>query len=151
MRLLTILLGLLLATLPAAAQTSPTITDGDTLRLNGTTWRLHGIDAPEMNQVCADGWRGGVAAKEALSRIVAGAKVECQEVTKDRYGRTVGTCRANGEDVGTAMVRQGMAVAYVNYSWRYLPEEWLAWWDGLGVHARNCEKPWEWRASTPRR
>jgi endonuclease YncB( thermonuclease family) len=31
-------------TLPAGAQT---VTDGDTIKLDGTTWRLWGIDAPE--------------------------------------------------------------------------------------------------------
>ena len=36
-----------LLAVPAAAQTA---TDGDTIRLNGTTWRLWGIDAPELRQ-----------------------------------------------------------------------------------------------------
>jgi endonuclease YncB( thermonuclease family) len=34
------------------------VVDGDTIKLNGTTW---GIDAPEMAQTCAD-WSAGVAA-----------------------------------------------------------------------------------------
>jgi endonuclease YncB( thermonuclease family) len=34
---------------PIAAQT---IVDGDTIKLNGTTYRLWGIDAPEMHQTC---------------------------------------------------------------------------------------------------
>lgn len=33
----------------AAAQT---VVDGDTIKLNGTTWRLRGIDAPEFHQSC---------------------------------------------------------------------------------------------------
>lgn len=37
------LIALLLAT-PADAQTA---VDGDTLKLDGTTYRIHGIDAPE--------------------------------------------------------------------------------------------------------
>jgi endonuclease YncB( thermonuclease family) len=37
--------------LPAAAQT---VTDRDTIKLNGTTWRLWGIDAPETKQWCGD-------------------------------------------------------------------------------------------------
>ncbi len=40
-------LGLVLAA-PAFAQTA---TDGDTIKLNGTTWRLWGIDAPELHQI----------------------------------------------------------------------------------------------------
>lgn len=42
---------------PTSAQT---ITDGDTPKLNGTVYRLWGIDAPEIKQDCPDGRpRGG--------------------------------------------------------------------------------------------
>ena len=43
---------------PTAAQT---ITDGDTLKQGGVTYRLWGIDAPESKQVCPDGWPAGVS------------------------------------------------------------------------------------------
>ena len=43
---------LVLASAPAAAQT---VTDGDTLKQGGATYRLWGIDAPEAKQVCPDG------------------------------------------------------------------------------------------------
>jgi len=35
----------------AAAQS---VTDGDMIKLNGTTYRLWGIDAPETKQWCGD-------------------------------------------------------------------------------------------------
>jgi len=41
---------------PVVAQT---ITDGDTLKLNGVTYRLWGVDAPETKQDCPDGWAAG--------------------------------------------------------------------------------------------
>ncbi|MCG3774903.1 MAG: hypothetical protein JW395_1728 [Nitrospira sp.] len=41
---------------PAAAQT---VTDGDTIKMDGITYRLWGIDAPETKQDCADGWTAG--------------------------------------------------------------------------------------------
>ena len=34
------------------------IKDGDTIKLNGTTYRLDGIDAPENEQMCLDEQRG---------------------------------------------------------------------------------------------
>jgi endonuclease YncB( thermonuclease family) len=139
------LLGLLPPS-PAFTQGSPEVTDGDTFRLNGIVWRLHGVDAPERRQVCADGWHAGEAARRALERIVSTDGVTCEKVRTDEYGRTVGTCRADGEDIGAVLVRQGMAWVRWHYSWRHLPEEWPAWWNGVGIHARDYTRPWRWRA-----
>ena len=44
---------LVVSPIGTAAQT---ITDGDTLKQGGVTYRLWGIDAPEAKQVCPDGW-----------------------------------------------------------------------------------------------
>jgi len=35
---------------------------------------------------------------------------------RDRYGRSIGLCRPNGEDPGAAMVSTGMAWAFTRYS-----------------------------------
>ena len=83
-RLLAVLAGFLLAH-PASAQA---ITDGDTLKLDGMTYRLWGIDAPETRQVCADGWGAGIAATNMMRGLVAGRAVTCEPRSTDRYGRT---------------------------------------------------------------
>lgn len=140
---------LLLASVTVPAN-SQTVVDGDTLTVRGERIRLHGIDAPELRQVCKDSWRAGEASKAALQRLVSVGGLECQPVTKDRYGRTVATCSVRGEDVGAAMVRQGMAWAYTRYSWRYLLDDWLAWFEGLGIHAHDCIVPSEYRAQQRR-
>lgn len=130
---------------PAFSQSRPEVIDGDTLRLNGITWRLHGIDAPEAKQTCADGWWAGQEAYLALGRIVWTRKVECTEVTKDRYGRSVGRCTADGKDIGAQMVREGYAWAFTRYSAEYIGQENLARDQGLGVHVHNCGQPPDWR------
>jgi endonuclease YncB( thermonuclease family) len=122
------------------------VVDGDTLKIGSERVRLHGIDAPEYKQRCADGWQAGEAARHALASLVWAGKTQCEKVTTDRYGRTVAICRVNGEDIGAAMVRRGMAWAYTPYSFRYLPEEMFARFDGVGVHSRSCTLPSAWRA-----
>jgi endonuclease YncB( thermonuclease family) len=125
--------------------TAQTITDGDTLKLNGATYRLWGIDAPEMKQDCPDGWPAGRLATSKLLALIQGKTVVCEAKDKDRYGRTVAICRASGEDLGAIMVREGMAWAFVRYSRDYLDQEAGAKADRLGVHAHDCVPAWEWR------
>lgn len=126
----------------AAAQT---ITDGDTLRLNGTTYRLWGIDAPEMKQDCPDGWPAGRIAATHLQSLIAGRNVICERRDTDRYGRTVAVCRAGGEDLGAIMVRDGYAWAFVRYSADYVGQEERAMANRVGVHGHGCAPAWEWR------
>jgi endonuclease YncB( thermonuclease family) len=137
----------LLLAAPAFAQT---VTDGDTIKLNGTTWRLWGIDAPEYHQSCLDGWFAGIESARALERHMLGKRIECEFRGKDRYGRSIGLCRADGLDLGAAMVSAGMAWAFTRYSSDYVEQEMAALSARLGVHAHDCEKAWDWRAQQRR-
>ena len=142
MKVATALIALAAATMPVAAQT---VTDGDTIKLNGTTYRLWGIDAPETKQWC-NGYPAGVIATGTLEKLIKSKTVVCEPKTTDRYGRTVAICRANGEDLGRAMVQLGMALAFTRYSADYVQDEAKAKAARLGVHAHECTPPWEWRA-----
>lgn len=130
--------------LPAAAQT---VTDGDTIKLNGAPVRLFGIDAPELKQDCPDGWPAGRLAATHLQALIAGRAVACEPRDTDRYGRTVAVCRAGGEDLGAIMVRDGYAWAFVRYSRDYVGQEERAKARVLGVHQHRCLPAWEWRAA----
>ena len=120
--------------------------DGDTLRLDGVTHRLYGIDAPERAQVCPDGWPAGREAAAHLAGLVGGRTVECHQVERDRYGRPVSACYAAGVDLSAAMVGAGMALAFVRYSAQYVDAERRAAARGSGLHAHDCAPAWEWRA-----
>lgn len=99
------------------------VIDGDSLTVrqnrNETVVRLTGIDAVEYRQDCAraDGsrWPCGRDARRALGRLAGRGPLYCAFAAKDRYGRTLASCRTgaapDGIDLGAEMVRQGWAVA----------------------------------------
>ena len=67
--------------------------------------------------------------------LMRGRKITCEVRVTDRYGRTVALCRADGRDLGAAMVSAGMAWAFTRYSSDYVSQERAAIGAGIGVHA----------------
>jgi endonuclease YncB( thermonuclease family) len=143
MKPLTLAFFLLLATV-ANAQTV-TVTDGDTIHVGGTIYRLWGIDAPELRQKCPDGFPAGLMATAKLFEMIR-RPVVCEDRGKDRYARTIGLCRGDGLDLSAEMVRQGWALAFVRYSRDYVDQEREAREAKRGLHEHDCIPPWEWRA-----
>ena len=90
------------------------VSDGDTVTVlrNGhdqVRIRLSGIDAPELHQAF------GQQSKGLMSRLVFGRNVSVRVVDHDRYRRTVARLSVDGQDVGLAMLRQGLAWHYKHY------------------------------------
>jgi endonuclease YncB( thermonuclease family) len=124
------------------------VTDGDTIRINNSKIRIHGIDAPESKQTCKlpnKIIRCGEMATDAMMKMVSGNTVTCEQTDTDRYGRIVAICRANGVDVGQRLVQTGWAVAYRRYSSRYVTDEDAARTGKLGMWQGEFVKPWDWR------
>jgi endonuclease YncB( thermonuclease family) len=126
----------------AAAQT---VVDGDTIELKGTTFRLHGVDAPELRQVCADGWPAGRAARDYLGDLIGAKEVTCTTRMGELDHEIAAICRADGIDLGAAMVTGGYALAFVPYSARYITQEDAATSARRGMHGHKCVAPWQWR------
>lgn len=124
------------------------VVDGDTIDIAGTRIRLEGIDAPEASQTCErrDGskWPCGRAAAKALTELV-GSEVECARHGTDKYDRMLGLCSANGQDINRAMVKSGLAWAFVKYSTRYTAEEGAARANLSGIWQGKAEAPWNFR------
>jgi endonuclease YncB( thermonuclease family) len=126
------------------------VSDGDTLVVGDVKVRLEGIDAPESSQSCRrrfiGSWGCGQAATRAMMQLAEGREIVCESRGLDKYGRTLGFCLHDGRDIGGALVRQGLAWAFVKYSTRYVQEEAAARRDNLGVWQAETEAPWDFRA-----
>ncbi|MDH6229576.1 endonuclease YncB(thermonuclease family) [Mesorhizobium soli] len=122
------------------------VNDGDTVTLNGERIRLIGMDAPEYMQICNKGgvdYPCGRQAREVLVRLIAGRSVTCEGSKRDRYSRLLAVCRAGGVDLNRAMVEQGWAVAYGDYT----DAERMARDRRAGIWTGTFEQPSDWRAS----
>jgi len=118
--------------------------DGDSLFVGNSEVRLKGIDAPEGRQSCTkDGraWACGNAARDELVRLVGGATVVCRVTGRDKHGRYLAACSADGRDLNAAMVASGMAVAFGGYE----REQGEAKAARRGLWAGEFEQPRDWR------
>lgn len=76
--------------------------------------------------------------------IVAG-RVDCDVRDIDRYGRSVAVCRSGSRELNREMAAQGLAVAYREYSHRYVADERAAREIDRGIWATKFPMPQEWR------
>jgi len=130
--------------LPGAAR----VIDGDTIEIESTRIRLEGIDAPEAKQSCRIGRRDlpcGMLATFHLAERIAGRPVTCADTGTDRYGRTLAIRYQDGEDLNAMMVRDGYALAYSQYSDRYVAEEASAQEARRGIWETEFIRPDAWR------
>ena len=95
-----------------------TVTDGDTLILDGVPYRLDGIEAPQTDQTCLDDkgatWTCGIEARDRLRDYVRKGDVRCTDRGPDSAyrKRRVGDCSVVGEaiSINQWMVQQGWAL-----------------------------------------
>jgi len=121
------------------------VADGDSLTLNGERIRLHGIDAPELNQFCRRGEQSydcGREAREQLRKLIGSGRVACKGSEKDQYGRLLAVCETEGTELNKAMVESGWAIAYGDY----LVEEVKARSARRGLWEGSFDRPQDWRA-----
>ena len=79
------------------------VRDGDTIQFGDVTYRLDGIEAPELDQICiddhADPWSCGVDARDQVTKLIDGRAVRCDDLGPDKTSRKrhVGICTVEGE------------------------------------------------------
>ncbi|WP_442917776.1 thermonuclease family protein [Magnetovibrio sp. PR-2] len=125
------------------------IVDGDTLWIDKTKIRLHGIDTPEMKQLCTlpngSPYSCGNTSSKVLASLVQNQSIVCEGLSYDRYKRLIARCYAGAIELNHEMVRQGWALAYVKYSNDYVAAEKEARKQLRGLWSGRFERPWEWR------
>ena len=128
------------------------IIDGDSLKRDKKRYRLQGIDAPELKQLCwikDQPWSCGEAAGDYLRTIQGKEGLHCIKVDEDRYRRDIVKCSVQTKDgikdVGSIMVEEGYALAYRQYSKEYIEEEKRAKDNKRGIWKSRFIYPWEWR------
>lgn len=139
---------------PAAAQAPKVerggqvvqVIDGRTLRIDGRTVQLAGIETPVPGQQCVREGRlepCGDQAAAALSKIVdlSVKPLECGEADDGEAGSV--TCLVEGRDVAETLVKQGRAVAAGD---RYAQAEEQARAATLGLWGSKWVPPEQWLA-----
>jgi endonuclease YncB( thermonuclease family) len=118
------------ATEPVSAPTSISVwvIDGDTISLNDgrPNVRLVGFNAPETGDRarCEAERQKGEAAKRRLRDLVSSGRSDFSQIACScasgtegtnlcNFGRRCGTLRVNGLDVGTTLIREGLAVPFL--------------------------------------
>jgi len=96
------------------------IRDGGTIQLADVTYRLAGIDAPALDQLCidehADAWTCGVEARDQLASLIGNRGVRCEDLGADSTYKKwhVGICTVEGEtaSLNQILVRRGFALNF---------------------------------------
>lgn len=129
----------------AALSGTAYVIDGDTIIIARRHIRLFGIDAFEHDQMCGR-FACGLRATQTLRDAVRGQSITCEKQDVDSYGRIVAVCRnAAGFDLGSVMVRRGLAVAYRRFSDRYMADETAARQARAGAWAYGFDSPLTYR------
>ncbi|HZO21306.1 MAG TPA: thermonuclease family protein [Steroidobacteraceae bacterium] len=98
------------------------IKDADTIEVRGSIFRLHGIDAPELDQSCLDAegalYACGRDAVRELRGLIAERTVICEDRGPDSAypKRRIGRCSVGGTDLHRWLVQNGWAVNFEPYA-----------------------------------
>jgi len=105
---------------------------------------MAGIDAGEVAPftrcrqrpnvwACSPTARSTAARATERARQLAANGARCTVQNRDRYQRIVATCTVNGRDLGSILVREGLAISETNYGDPYRQQENEARERGRGV------------------
>ena len=139
-RLLVVVIFVVSLAWPAVAQEHsgiPRVVDGNTIIIDFKSIRLHGIEAPNAEQLCeidGENWLCGWEATNALAHIVGRHWVSCRQNRLNEGGIVDATCFAgNVLNINACMVRNGWATAQNQTNTPFLQLETLARQEQIGI------------------
>ena len=95
------------------AQAQLSITDGDTIKIDGETIRIMGVDTPETFRAkCPAEKYLGLRAKHRLQQLLVSDEVTIERHGKDKYRRTLARVFVNGQDVAHVLIGEGLGREY---------------------------------------
>lgn len=129
------------------------ILSGETLQVDGKIFRLRGIDAPELGQICTNksgkSFDCGRISATGMMDLTAGTTVHCEPINSNEISPILAVCKAAGYDLSEGMVYTGWALADPQTGEDFSQFQQQAEDNKNGLWAGQFELPWVWRKSHP--
>jgi endonuclease YncB( thermonuclease family) len=124
-----------------------TVVSGDTVRIDGSDYRLAGIDAPKPDQQCdhrGHHWACGLAAADKLRKLLTLETGPVTCLVQPASGTPpVATCMVNDREISVLMLRSGYVAALPDAAPYYAAAENRAQQASLGIWASTFTPPWD--------
>jgi endonuclease YncB( thermonuclease family) len=131
--------------------------DADSMTLDGRTYRLDGIDAPEIDQTRIDGegetYPCGRVAVQVRKEFIAGRTIHCDDLGPDPAYSSwrIGQCSVGEIELNRWLVKEGWAINFEPYArGRFKGEEDGARVDHLGIWEGCFVAPRDFRRQNKR-
>lgn len=100
----------------------------DTSPLYKFSVRINNIDCPEIKGSGDDEKKCAKIAKQRVSDLILGRRIELRNIGTEKYGRVLADVLIDGQDIGTLLVNERLALRY-NGGTKQRPNSWLKYYE----------------------
>ncbi|HXQ67349.1 MAG TPA: thermonuclease family protein [Alphaproteobacteria bacterium] len=133
----------------AVASGAAIVIDATHLEIAGRRFKLYGIDAPDIDEVCNDAqgkeYPCGINARQALADLVKGGSVSCLPRGPNESDEMLGVCSLGTSDLAKAIIDAGWAIAERTRTLYYEKAEEEARLKKQGLWQGQFVPPADWR------
>lgn len=125
---------------------------GNIIEIDQQKIKLHGIDTPELEQICyVEGkpWQCGLTAQRKLTQKIEGESLTCLGKERNNNDILMAECFVGRQNLNAWLVEQGWAVAERQDSRSFISHEIIAKRDRRGLYQSEFLKPSLWREAHP--